>query len=197
MDPQSCWTARNMALCIIFLLLGPQTFARDCARPHLLEGAGRGLRPPVPPPEGADWSVGDGHGAGSAPRLACGSPGRCGRVWKRGPLTSAAAASCALVPDPAAGGVWCGIGRRSAAASRGQRPFSRTGGPRRREGAKLAAGRRREGGERRERGEGSPQARAPLPSPTLTRPRPRSGALLPRRAGLPCRGPGKSCLVSK
>lgn len=96
------------------------------------EARGRGLTPPVPPSAGTDWPVADGQGAGAVP--ACGRPGGPRRVSKRALLTSTALASCALGPDAAACGVWCGIKDLS------QRPSSCGGGPRRRQGAKVGCG---------------------------------------------------------
>lgn len=169
MDPQSCWTARNMALCIIFLLLGPQTFARECARPDLLEGAGRGLRPPVPPPGGADWSVGDGHGAESAPSL------RQSRALRKGLEAGPAdVCGCCFVRTRARpGGLWGLVWDRTEKPSRKPRPatFLKDWRPPAKGGSRSwprAGGGRGESEESGERG--PPRLALPAPPPRLRAP---------------------------
>lgn len=66
MDPQSCWTARNMALCIIVLPPGLRLIVAGRAPALLIAGSGvgRGLKTQVPPPQVSYWPAAAGAGGG-------------------------------------------------------------------------------------------------------------------------------------
>ena len=58
MGPQSCWTARNIALCIIASHLGTPLWGGPGAGTRIYNRqwrGGGGFTAPVPPPEGAHW----------------------------------------------------------------------------------------------------------------------------------------------
>lgn len=115
MGTQSCWTAKNMALCIIVFPQGPQLFAARSASLLLKQVAaqGRGLAAPAPPLEIVDWSTQASLGRGQRGLRRSRTLGR--GLGARALLTFAATASCARRPRS--------CGQRDPCGSR-KRPFS-------------------------------------------------------------------------
>lgn len=97
MGPQSCWTARNMALCILVLTppgLGLAAAGRASGPTYSRSRLGGGASRRRPRPRSAPIGLPHGLGGGVSLAPGCQSPPRA--TGARAPLTSAVSAFCAL-----------------------------------------------------------------------------------------------------